>query len=87
MSRRRRLFTMLRNAVLPSLGSGTIQTRRPRRYPTPVIGWNHNEQGGGRGLSERGEQEADRDTPARAALQADILAKSWTGAVSYIVTY
>jgi len=48
MIRRRRLFTMLRGAVLPGrLGSGTIQTRRPRLYPTPASGWNRNEQGGG----------------------------------------
>jgi hypothetical protein len=42
--------TMLRGAVLPRcLGSGTIQTRRSRLYPTPASGWNRNEQGGGRG--------------------------------------
>ena len=59
---RRRLFTMLRGAVLPRcLGSGTIQTRRPRRYPKPASGWNRNEwtspstlPSGMRGRSERG---------------------------------
>jgi hypothetical protein len=53
MIRRRHLFTMLRGARLPRrLGSCTIQTRHPRRYPTPVSGWNRNEPGGaaGRGL-------------------------------------
>ena len=57
-----RLFTMLRGAVLPRcLGSGTIQTRRPRRYPKPASGWNRNEwtspstlPSGMRGRSERG---------------------------------
>ena len=50
MIRRRRLFTMLRGALLPGrLGSGTIQTRRPRRYPTPASGWKRDKQGGGRG--------------------------------------
>jgi hypothetical protein len=50
---RRHLFTMLRGALLPRrLGSGTILTPHPRRYPTPVSGWNRNEQGGAAGRTD-----------------------------------
>jgi hypothetical protein len=71
MIRRRRLFTMLRGALLPGrLGSGTIQTRRPRRYPTPASGWNRNKQGGARSTSlqlERNILQAPVDMQARSA--------------------
>jgi hypothetical protein len=67
--RRRRLSTMLRGALLPRrLGSGTIQTRHPRRYPTPASGWNRNEQGGaaGPGLKSKPVLDLGEFCPARA---------------------
>ena len=65
---RRHLFTMLRGALLPRRhGSGTVQTRHPKRYPTPASGWNRNEQGGaaGPGLKSKPVLDLGEFCPAR----------------------